>query len=657
MTARHLLAGTLALAALAAAPSAASAAATCSTVAKGGGQWRSYGQDLTGQRFQRSERVIGPKTAANLTPAWVFNTTQNGADGTFQSTPIVADGCVFLGSSTGWAFAMNADTGALVWKRKFAVAAPGLLGSGAVGAPAIHDGKVIFYVSEAADGKGGGPYVVALDQKTGSVVWGPTVVSTTKFDYADASPIVHNGVLIAGFNGDETYDSSRGGFALLDAQTGKLLKRTYTIPDEEYNAGAGGGSIWATPVVDAATGYAYVGSSNPTGPVESARTNAILKIDLDRTRATFGQIVDSMKGTPDAVSPVTPACGKLPRIPGAPAGEGALSYTAIVGCTRADYDFGASPNMLSIGGRLAVAELQKSGVVHTSIIDGPKLERSWSAVTGPGFFYDNLATSASDGQSVYVTAGPPGQLFALDADTGEIRWAAPIGDLLHFQSVSVANGVVYTIDSLGFLWAYDAANGTPLLHRELRADGGDQSGFASPTSVGVAIARNSLYVADGNFIIRYAPGNGGGGGSGIPEPGGIPPIPVGASGAVVAGPGASTAGYVTPQAAVVGGGSVTFANGDAAQHDVVSTQRKGDGTPLFKSSLIGTGQTADVAGVKDLGPGSYPFVCSLHGAMKGTLTVLSPRSKRALPGATRAKPSRSLVDPTGRVINRNRSAK
>jgi polyvinyl alcohol dehydrogenase (cytochrome) len=642
MSTRSAVAAVLALAALAA-PTAASAAEKCAPADVPGGEWRNYGQNLSGDRYQRDEGVIGPATAPKLGPAWTFRPADNGGDGTFQSTPTVADGCVFLGTATGWTYALNADTGKVVWKRKLAVSAGGLLGSGAVGAPAVSGGRVYFLVSEAGDGEKHGPYVVALDQRDGRVVWGPVVVETKKFAYADSSPVVFDGVVFAGFNGDETYADSRGGFALLDARTGRYLRKTYTMPDDEYAAGAGGGSIWATPVVDRRTGFAFVGSANPTGSIESDRTNAILKIDLRRRSRRFGQIVDSVKGTPDSVSPVNPACGKIPVLPNQPGGDGALSAQSLA-CSRADYDFGASPNLITIGGRPAVAELQKSGYVHAAYTDGA-MEKAWTALTGPGFFYDNLATTAADERNLYVTAGPPGQLIALDQDTGEMRWAAPIGDMLHFQSVSVANGVVYTIDSYGNLVGYDADTGDQVLRRDLAADTGDRSGFAAATSVGVAIARNSLFVANGGYIVRYAPGAGGdgagGGGGGPYEP------PALSAAAIAAGPAAANAGYATPRAIVARGGSVTFANGDAAQHNVVATRNGADGRPLFASALIGVGQTTDVSGVAKLAPGDYGFVCSIHAGMKGTLTVAGAGTQ-----TRRVRQPPSLTDARGRVIRR-----
>ena len=92
------------------------APATCAPAAPTGGEWRAYGHDLSNTRFQDEEHSIGPLEAATLAPVWTFSSTAAGGEGDFAGTPVVADGCVFVASSRGWVFAMNADTGALVWK-------------------------------------------------------------------------------------------------------------------------------------------------------------------------------------------------------------------------------------------------------------------------------------------------------------------------------------------------------------------------------------------------------------------------------------------------------------------------------------------------------------------------------------------------------------
>ena len=75
-------------------------------------------------------------------------------------------------------------------------------------------------------------------------------------------------------------------------------------------------------------------------------------------------------------------------------------------------------------------------------------------------------------------------------------------------------------------------------------------------------------------------------------------------------------GYVIPNVTIDPGEKVTFLNPDIAPHDVTSEE-----SGLFASKTVGTGSEVPVEGTDGLGQGSYPFICSLHPFMKGTLTV------------------------------------
>jgi plastocyanin len=68
------------------------------------------------------------------------------------------------------------------------------------------------------------------------------------------------------------------------------------------------------------------------------------------------------------------------------------------------------------------------------------------------------------------------------------------------------------------------------------------------------------------------------------------------------------------------GEALFFRNLDLNRHDLVSKQQSG-GKPLFGTPLLSTGGEALVQGVQQLGAGSYPFFCTVHTYMTGTLTV------------------------------------
>ena len=90
--------------------------------------------------------------------------------------------------------------------------------------------------------------------------------------------------------------------------------------------------------------------------------------------------------------------------------------------------------------------------------------------------------------------------------------------------------------------------------------------------------------------------------------------------------------YATPNVTIDQGEPLFFRNFDATTHDVVSRGNGPDGKPLFSTPLIGPGPEVAVAGSEYLTTGSYPFFCSIHPNMVGTLTVNSAGAAKPRPG-------------------------
>ncbi|MBV9214167.1 MAG: PQQ-binding-like beta-propeller repeat protein [Actinobacteria bacterium] len=469
------------------------------------GDWPMLNHDLSGTRDQPRERALTPSVVPSLSPRFLVAVSKHGMSGIFEATPSESNGCVYMGTSDGWLFAANADTGKIAWKTKLPVGAAGLLGTGIVGAPTIDRGRVIVAVSQA-----GSPYAAAVDQRTGKPLWIRTLETQTGA-YNDASPVVFDGLVFMGFNGDESTPAAHGGFDVLDERTGHLLVKTYTVPPDEFKKGYNGGSIWATAAIDPARRFAYVGTGNPQGPNQWKYDNAIIKVDLDRRHGTFGKIVNSYSGDPDAAIPVE-------QQPTCQATRGQIIYVVSVGCTHEDVDFGASPQLFRDGsGRQVVGELQKSGIYHVAHTDD--MARAWTTKVGSPGVITNGGTGATDGRDVYVEGTPPGVMFKLDGFTGASMWQQPVGDQVHFQGTTVAAGVVYTVDSANNFRAWDAAAGTPLIVRALGPDtGGDTSGSGNGTggtstggtgpsdsAASVSVARGTVYLATGGDLLAYRP--------------------------------------------------------------------------------------------------------------------------------------------------------
>jgi outer membrane protein assembly factor BamB len=479
----------VALAAAALQTAAARADADC-TAAPSSGDWPLYGRDLSNSRAQPAEHALDATKARALTARFVFSSAGAGGNGNIQSTPTVAGGCVFVATDLGDVFALDASNGHIVWHKTFFVAQT-RLGGVVTGAVAIDGPRALVAVSDA-----GKPFVAALDVTNGDELW-RHVVDTRPGAFMNASPVPFDGMVFAGFAGDEYVPGARGGYAILDARTGDELAKHYTIPDADYDRGYFGGSIWSTAAVDEQTHTLYAGAGNPAShDKEHAYTNALLKIDVDPRSDKFGAIVDAYKGLTDQYYPgldKQPVCEAQPDV------EYGDAWSAT--CVQFDLDFGASPNLYrDARGALLVGDLQKSGVYHAVYADA--MQRSWTALLGTPCFVCNAASPAVANGTVFAAATQPGQLVALDANAGGYDWAQPLADGVHYNSVSVANGVVYAPDFFGNFNAFDASNGVPLLKRNMALDTG--ASVLGTQSSGVAVSNGTVYVPAAGYVVAYS---------------------------------------------------------------------------------------------------------------------------------------------------------
>ena len=612
-----LISGLVALAA--AAPGAGAPAKDripgCAKPKAPGGEWPFYSGTLTGHREQLKEKTISADNAAELGVAWQTTTPDGGV---IHSTPVVVDGCVFTGTEMGNVYALNVNTGKVVWERSVGKSEGSgtFAGAGIVGSPAVANGLV--YVGATLPKAS---VLTALDKRTGKVVW-RRVVDKDQGGGLDSSPVPFKGMVFQAFKGDESSDHSWPGFVIVDGSRkgrGKILVKTHNIPKKDFDEGYRGGSTINTPAVDVKKMMVYAGTGNPASEKQHEITNSLLKINANPKSKKFGQIVAHLRGTSDSY----PA----PQDVDSPTCQSDVQWPiGRFSCAQFDFNFLASPNLWTNSeGRQMFGGLQKSGVYTAAYTD--TMEMAWQATIGMPCFGCNLSSTAVDENGIYV-AVTGGNLYSLNKDTGAVQWATPLTGSFRYNGVAVANGVVYSLnDAQGALQAFDAASGTQLLSHSFREDTGTFMHDMGNSS-GVSVARNMVFAtsqADGAstlFALKLGatgdpdPGgdDGGGDGGGGEEP---PDDGGGGSGeaSVVTGPGAQSYGYLTPSVTVSKGGTVSYTNYDAVAHNVSSP----DG--LFGSDLADAGQTVPVAGVEKLEPGTYDFLCQPHPNMKGTLTV------------------------------------
>src|SRR5205085_1281220 len=118
----------------------------------------------------------------------------------FPGTPAVADGCVFVASNRGWVFALNADTGRVVWRTR-------LPGGGVNSSAAVQDGRVVVAVSNVSKSACAdpatctGPYLASLDEATGAVQWRSAALDTQVGADVYGSPVLYDGMVFVGVSG------------------------------------------------------------------------------------------------------------------------------------------------------------------------------------------------------------------------------------------------------------------------------------------------------------------------------------------------------------------------------------------------------------------------------------------------------------------------
>jgi len=440
---------------------------SCAGATTSGGDWPTHGGSLLGTRSQPDEHTLGVDNVLNLQPQWSFSVADQDASGTLETIPIEADGCVYVQTTTGHLFALNADNGELVWDYES--------GAGSsFSAPTAVDGVLYTIVPTTRRDHGKGIHVDALDAATGTLIYSGEELAEEDIASAQAgagsSAVYFDGMLFVGLTSAELSLDYAGGYALVDASNGSLIKRGYTTPAEDQANGIGTCSIWSTPAIDPETKKLYVGTGQPSGwfDKESEMCNAIIKIDLE-PGPTYGEIIGSVKGIPD----------DPPYI---------------------DVDFGSAPVLLNdASGRQIVAQLQKAGQVTAGYTR--HMTFAWRTPVSPvGAALGNFTQSATDGSNVFTVGAYPGMLYSLAGDTGVPNWAVPVTSPVATTSVAYANGVVYYNSDAGVITAHDATNGVPLFARPIAADNAacdrNQAG-------GIAIARNNILAACGPVVAAY----------------------------------------------------------------------------------------------------------------------------------------------------------
>jgi outer membrane protein assembly factor BamB len=424
---RAALAVTLALALAAIWPVAGTArAASIPTrqwpTAAAAGDWPTFLHDPQRSAADLAETVLSPATAPNLAVRWAAR-----IGSPIDSSPAVVGGVLYVGAADGYEYALNAATGAQLWRTFLGVTnIPACLPQmGVTSSAAVQDGVV--YVG------GGDAYWYALDAGSGSVLWRVFTGDNSEVGghYNWSSPLLYNGYAYIGV-------ASLGDCPLVQGQLLQVSLNTHTVVrtfDVVPNGQVGAG-IWTSPTVDPATGTVFVATGTQQFFLQS-RAQSLVALDAATlSPKSWWQIPIS-----DAV---------------------------------VDSDWGDTPVLFTdAAGDQRVAAINKDGLVYAfdrnNVSAGPVWQRQVAIggacpICGDG----SVSSGAFDGTRLYLGGGNSsiagtgavGTVRALDPRTG-----APIGE--HGAPGAVVGSLAYAggliVDGAGqTLEVLDAGTGTRL---------------------------------------------------------------------------------------------------------------------------------------------------------------------------------------------------
>lgn len=457
--------------------------------------WSGWGGP-TNARFQ-SEAAAGLKAGdiPRLKLKWSFG-LPSGSNS--YSQPAVAFGRVFVGADDGVVYSMDAKSGCAYWAfrsdqfgRFTPIAAP------ISGYPGTR--YAIFFVTRSAT-------AYAIDAQDGKLLWKNVVKDG--LNNLSATAAYHDGRLYVPLSGTETltganldYEccTSRGAVVAVDANNGKVLWRTQSIPEPlrslgenskgKQTFGPAGASVWNTPTVDAKRKLIYVGTGNSFGRIAADTSDSILALRMDDGKIIWHHQEFSGDSFMNGCRATNAADTNCPQKLGP------------------DYDFGGSSAILqTVAGKDILLAAGKGGV---AIALDPDAEGKLLWRTQ---LWDTQAPSASglvvwggtaDGTHVYYPLQQPGGgLKALQLTTGKVDWNAAINADRRGQAGPATSipGVVFTggwdgilraVDAAGnVIWTYDAK-------RDFETINGVVANGGSFGCAGVVVSGGMLYVASG----------------------------------------------------------------------------------------------------------------------------------------------------------------
>jgi alcohol dehydrogenase (cytochrome c) len=227
--------------------------------------WLTYSGTYRSERFS-SLTEINRDNVSDLKVIWAYQMQPSsyGGAGLVETTPLVADGIMYLTEPPSTVTALDARTGKRLWTWSPDMPEDVLH----IGFPMVNRGVALL--DDAVFVGTLDAHLVALDAATGAVRW-DVEVADNKLNYSlTLAPLAIDGRIIIGMSGAEA--GIRSFVDAYDSATGERLWRFYTIPapgepgSETWQGDdwqTGGGSTWLTGSFDPELGLLYWTVGNP----------------------------------------------------------------------------------------------------------------------------------------------------------------------------------------------------------------------------------------------------------------------------------------------------------------------------------------------------------------------------------------------------------
>ena len=487
---------------------------------------------------------ISRANVKKLSPAWIFQTD---IIESMETTPIVSNGVMYVTTSFNHVYALDAATGAQLWQFKHNMGPITTFCCGPNNRGVFAYGDKLYMGT--LDAK-----LLALDAKTGKLVW-EQQIADPELGYSETmAPTVVDGKVLIGTNGGEY--GIRGFVKAYDANSGQLLWTFNTIPEKSVGVWATkdatgldmkrdikaekaefkksgdpyktlGGGVWQNMAVDRETGIVYFVAGNPSPdlygairPGDNLYTNSLVAVDLQtgKYKCHFQYIAHDVWDL-DAVSPVIIA--RVNDKSGKPV-KGLLhgGKTGYIYVHRAD-DCSLirfSEPMVSQEGRWVLPTKEgarmlpgaNGGVEWSPMAIDPTQNTAYAINLHQPMTYHVEESPYPGGNKLWLGGAfkvipgeeQSGNVTAVDYNTGKIRWQVKTPQPMIGGILATAGGVVFTGEANGWFKAYDSSNGSELWRFQCGAGVN-----APPASYAVGGKQYIVVAAGGNVQIDAKRGN------------------------------------------------------------------------------------------------------------------------------------------------------